>query len=125
MKIILEENFQNYTHSYENRVEIPIEPTDELNKWADQLRLEKGKTPLFTDVEGIPMDEDGWYEMRLIVDKETQTPLEIEAWVEGANFEEHCGVWHLYIVDQEDAKRQLVELLDIYCVSWDELKESD
>lgn len=125
MKIRLEEVFPEYIHSYGNVISIPILDTDEINAMIDEERAADGKRPFFDDLHGLAADIDGWYEVRLILDRETCDPVEIEAWVApdcGAE-EDDDDVYHFEIDDKESVKEQLIKQLKELEMTLEELKE--
>lgn len=127
MKIILEEIFPQYVHSYANVISIPVLDTDEINAMIDEERAADGKRPFFDDLNGMTPDVDGWYEVRLILDRETFIPQEIEAWVApdcGAE-EEDDDVYHFEIEDKEAAKADLLRQMEEFGVTIEELREAD
>jgi len=108
MLIVLEEVFPEYVYSNEKIIYIPILDTDEINTMIDAERVKHGMTPFFN---GDVIDTDGWYEVRLIIDKKTEMPQEIEAWVaEDCGAEEKDNDIYTFSIDKEDVKRQLDEL---------------
>lgn len=122
MKILFEEVFPHYVHVYGNVISIPIIDTDDINRQIDTIRIEKGKRPFFN---GADMDENGWYEVRLIIDSTTYEPQEIEAWVAedcGAE-EEDNEVYHIELDDPADIKRQLDYQMKINDMTFNELKK--
>ena len=126
MKIYFEEVFPDYVHSYGNVISIPIIDTKETNLMIDKERSSKGKIPFFNEDELGRIDMEAWYEIRLIVDRETLEPQEIEAWVAEGSCEEKDGeTCHFDLDDKEDIKRQLLEQLELFDMTADELKEVD
>ena len=124
MKIILEEIFPQYVHSYANVISIPILDTDEINAMIDEERAANGMRPFFDNLNGLMADVDGWYEVRLILDRETGEPQEIEAWVApdcGAE-EEDDDIYHFEIEDKETVKADLLRQMKEFGVTIEELK---
>lgn len=108
MLIVLEEVFPEYVWSNEKIIYVPILDTDEINAMIDVERVKHGKTPFFN---GDVIDTDGWYEVRLIIDKKTEMPQEIEAWVaEDCGAEEKDNSVYTFSIDKKDVKRQLDKL---------------
>lgn len=122
MKIYFEEVFPQYVHSYENVISIPIVDTSEINEMIDRERVKNGKCPFFTDVDGFDMDMDGWYEIRLILNRETCEPVELEAWTENGNDPDE-NVYHIEIDDKEEVMECLMAELKRNMMTIDELKE--
>lgn len=127
MKVILEEVFPQYVHSYENVISIPILDTDEINAMIDEVRAAEGKRPFFDDLNGLAADVDGWYEVRLIIDRETFLPQEIEAWVapDCGTEEEDDDVYHFEVEDKEAVKEDVMRQMMEFDVTVEELKEAD
>ena len=126
MKAILEEVFPEYVHSYGNAISIPILDTDEINAMIDEERAAEGKRPFFNEINGLLPDVDGWYEVRLILDRETFLPQEIEAWVapDGGSEEDDETVYHFEIPgDPEVIKQSLLSQMKDFGVTVNELKE--
>ena len=125
MKVILEEVFPEYVHSYGNVISIPILDTYEINAMIDEVRAAEGKRPFFDDINGLAVDIDGWYEVRLILDRETFLPQEIEAWVapDGGAEEEDNDVYHFEVEDKEAVKEDLLLQMKDFDVTVNELKE--
>jgi len=124
MKAILEEIFPQYVHSYENVISIPILDTDEIDAMIDEERAANGMRPFFDNLNGLAADVDGWYEVRLIIDRETFLPQEIEAWVApdcGAE-EEDDDIYHFEIEDKEAVKADLLRQMKEFGVTIEELK---
>lgn len=117
MKIMFEEVFPDYVHTYDDVISIPIIDTDEINFIIDKVRASIGKRPFYNEINGMEIDENGWYEARLILNKETGDPREIEAWVaedceaEDEN-ENDIFFYHVQIEkDFEDIKKQVEQQL--------------
>ena len=125
MKIMFEEVFPEYVHSYGNVISIPIIDTDDINLMIDEERVANGMCPFFNSINGKEIDIDGWYEVRLILDRASGEPQEIEAWTAencGAD-EEDNNVYHFPITNKKDVWNQLTEQLKLFDVLFDELKE--
>lgn len=127
MKVILEEVFPEYVHSYGNVISIPILDTNEINAMIDEERAAEGKRPFFDEINGLLPDVDGWYEVRLILDRKTFLPQEIEAWVapDGGTEEEDNDVYHFEVKDKEAVKEDVLRQMMEFDVTIEELKEAD
>ena len=126
MKVILEEVFPEYVHSYGNVISIPILDTDEINAMIDEERAANGMRPFFDEINGLLPDVDGWYEVRLILDRKTFLPQEIEAWVApdcGAE-EEDDDVYHFEVEDKVAVKDDLLLQMKEFGITIGELRET-
>lgn len=121
MKILFEEIFPEYVHVSGNVVSIPIVDTDEINEIIDKERIKNGRQPLFNNFDGREIDPDGWYEVRLILNKKTCEPIEIEAWAENTEDEDDI-VYHMEIEDKEAVRKDIESELKRYGVSYEDLK---
>ena len=127
MKVILEEVFPEYVHSYGNVISIPILDTDEINAMIDEERAAGGKRPFFDNLNGLMADTDGWYEVRLILDRETFLPQEIEAWVapDCGSEEDDETIYHFEIPgDPEVIKNDLLLQMKEFDVTIEKLKDA-
>ena len=122
MKIMLEEIFPEYVYVFGNVISIPIVDTYEINEIFDKERVKNGRQPLFNNFDGMEIDEDGWYEVRLILDRETGEPQEIEAWTSNCNDDDNT-VYHLEIGDANNVLNDLKEELKKLDMTIEELKE--
>ena len=136
MKIVFEEIFPEFVHSYGNSISIPLVDTDELNGILDEMRVRDNKRPLFNnpsdffeDDEDIEYDNeetadvDGYYDFRLILDIETGKPVEIEGWLEYSNVQDDDAVYHIEIDDPVDVEMQIDILLKQNEITLDELRD--
>ena len=111
MRIYFEEVFPCCVHVYGDKISIPIVDTDELNGIIDEARANDGKRPFFDDINGMAMDENGWYEIRLIINYKTKRPLEIEAWVaDDCDAEEEDGDRYYFEIDDPKAVMHDVDI---------------
>ena len=105
--IYFEEIFPEYVHSYGNVICIPVIDTDEINFTLDEIRANKGKQPFYKRFNNKEIDPEAYYELRLILNKETFEPVEIEAWAEYYN-EEDDEVYHLPIDNTKEILCQVI-----------------
>ena len=122
MNIYLEETFPEYSFKTSMGYNFYIVDTSFLNNIVDNIRITKGKTPLFR--QDMECDLDGWYEMRINVDKEGN-PIDIEAWLEGSD-QDDAAVYYINAEDvdgfndvryfdfdgNEVTKEELIEMLN-------------
>lgn len=73
VNVQLEEIFPEYCHTIENKCYIYLEASGTLDYFMDKVRYEEGKKPLYNSFNGCEIDEDLWYEYRIIVDLEKET----------------------------------------------------
>ena len=105
--IYFEEIFPEYVYSYGNVISIPVVDTDEINFTLDEIRANKGKQPFYKRFNNKEIDPEAYYELRLILNKETFEPVEIEAWAEYCN-EEDDEVYHLPIDNTKEILCQVI-----------------
>lgn len=123
INIVFEEVFPMYVNSYADVISIPFESA-ELERRTDDLRIADGKIPMFKEDDKGRRDYEGWYEFRLIVDRETGEPKEVEAWGEQVS-EEDAGEYRIKLTEEEklEAKKALERELESTHMTLQELAE--
>ena len=122
MKIEFEEMFPEYVYAYGNVISIPITDPPELNLQMDKERVANGKRPLFNKLDEKEIDNNAWYEYRLILDRKTLEPIEFEAWADYTGDEDET-VYHLEIEDKEAVLADVKRELKIHGYTEEELKK--
>lgn len=123
--VVFEEVFPKHVHNYKNETSIPVS-SGELEKRVDDLRIADGKVPLFKEDDKGRQDFESWYEFRLIINRGTGEPQEVEAEVCGEQVsEEDAGVYHVKLTNEDKAaiKKELERVLERMDMTLLELSE--
>ena len=124
MKIYFEEIFPQYVHSNGNRINIPIVDTEEIIRMVDIERAKDGKRPFLENIDGLTIDENGFYEVRLVIDKEDGHPICIEAWTDNAD-EPDDTIYRFIIKDKKEIAECLNNELSKNNMTLDDLRKID
>lgn len=69
VKINFEEVFPDYTHTIDDKCYIYLEDmSSDFTYLVDKARYEEGEIPLYYSFNGCEINEEDWYEFRIIVD---------------------------------------------------------